>query len=640
MKKIGKTLIKAVLCMSVCCIVSTPAFSVDLPPNFNPNDALQEGGMNYRHDMDLERFQNRERYIRDDYTNREHVKDNPDPVENKDQFQAPQDVIKATVDELDTKGVYINSVQLAPSEILTKEETDPIIQKLVGRNVFISDIQAVIDEINTLYADKGYVTAKAFLPEQTVTDGNIYIDVIESRIGNISVEENRWTRTKYITDRLPQKEGELFDIVDLEKDVLDFNRYNEGVKLSANLKAGEKPGTTDIELKADEKFPFHLVGVMDNQGRYTTGSLRGGAMLYADSLFGLRDKMSVGTYLSGGVTSPFFDYNIPVNKHDGRIGFLFSSGFAKVKWGEFAPLDLKSKSYQYSLYYTQPIIRKPGFELKGYAALNYKRARTTLFDDAIKLGVDNVTSIEAALNMRKDTKYGIWYASQSAYYAIPILNSQNDNHYFKYSGAVVRLHDFSHGVIGQLRSNYQIIPGSQNVPYLDQIQAGGLATVRGYSEGLMIGKNGYFISGELMFPLLPREITSPRSGEKIPFIGKYVKGAIFADHAGIFPAASYDPYGGSYFMASLGMGLRVQLPGDLSARLYWGFPILNDTRYEENKYGRFHFELTMAPDFDALLRSRHGAPQAVEKHVEAEYINNYNDVRHYDYYLDGGGGNL
>ena len=640
MKKIGKTLIKAVLCMSVCCIVSTPAFSVDLPPNFNPNDALQEGGMNYRHDMDLERFQNRERYIRNDYTNREHVKDNPDPVENKDQFQAPQDVIKATVDELDTKGVYINSVQLAPSEILTKEETDPIIQKLVGRNVFISDIQAVIDEINTLYADKGYVTAKAFLPEQTVTDGNIYIDVIESRIGNISVEENRWTRTKYITDRLPQKEGELFDIVDLEKDVLDFNRYNEGVKLSANLKAGEKPGTTDIELKADEKFPFHLVGVMDNQGRYTTGSLRGGAMLYADSLFGLRDKMSVGTYLSGGVTSPFFDYNIPVNKHDGRIGFLFSSGFAKVKWGEFAPLDLKSKSYQYSLYYTQPIIRKPGFELKGYAALNYKRARTTLFEDLIPLGVDNVTSVEAALNMRKDTKYGIWYASQSAYYAIPILNSQNDNHYFKYSGSVVRLHDFSHGVIGQLRSNYQIIPGSQNVPYLDQIQAGGLATVRGYSEGLMIGKNGYFISGELMFPLLPREITSPRSGEKIPFIGKYVKGAIFADHAGIFPAASYDPYGGSYFMASLGMGLRVQLPGDLSARLYWGFPILNDTRYEENKYGRFHFELTMAPDFDALLRSRHGAPQAVEKHVEAEYINNYNDVRHYDYYLDGGGGNL
>ena len=252
MKKIGKKLIKTVLCISACCVFVSPAFSIDLPASVQ-DAARQEGGLNYRHDMDLERFQNRERYIRDDYSNREHVKENSEPVENKEEYSAPQDVIKATIDEVDTKGVYINSVTLAPSEILTKEETDPIIQKLVGRNVFITDIQKVIDEINTLYADKGYVTAKAFLPEQTVTDGNIYIDVIESRIGNISVQENRWTRSKYITDRLPQKEGDLFDIVDLEKDVLDFNRYNEGVKLSANLKAGTKPGTTDIEIKADEQ---------------------------------------------------------------------------------------------------------------------------------------------------------------------------------------------------------------------------------------------------------------------------------------------------------------------------------------------------------------------------------------------------
>lgn len=148
-----------------------------------------------------------------------------------------------------------------------------------------------IDDINNLYAQKGFVTARAFLPEQTVQNGNIRIDLIESKIGNITVQENRWTKSKYITDRLPQKQAQLFDIVELEKDVLDFNRYNDGIKLTANLKAGQEAGTTDIELVADEKFPFHLTGVMDNQGRYTTGSIRGGAMLYADSLFGLRDRM-------------------------------------------------------------------------------------------------------------------------------------------------------------------------------------------------------------------------------------------------------------------------------------------------------------------------------------------------------------
>ena len=182
------------------------------------------------------------------------------------------------------------------------------------------------------------------------------------------------------------------------------------------------------------------------------------------------------------------------------------------------------------------------------------------------------------------------------------------------------------------------------------MQTGGLATVRGYNEGLMIGKNGYFISGELMFPLMPREITSPRTGEKIPFIGRYVKGAIFADTAGIFPTASEDVGKmqqwsdvHNYFAASLGMGLRVQLPADLSARLYWGFPLIRNYNEPKSKMGRFHFELTLSPNIDALLASRStkAVPQTqFQKNVEAEYINNYDDIRHYDYFRDGGGGAL
>lgn len=616
-----------------------------------------EAGMNQSHDMNNLRYQYQEKNRDEDYQyyeRRKKLERNPEEGNqvirnyNNDAFQ------RAGVEEVDTKGVYVNSVEVAPSEILTKEEIDNIVRPLVGKNVFIEDIQKIIDNINNLYAEKGFVTARAFLPEQTVENGNIYIALTESKIGNITVQQNKWTKEGYITRRLPEKEGQLFDIVELEKDVLDFNRYNEGIRLSANLKAGEKPGTTDIDLVANENFPFHIMGIMDNAGRYNTGRIRGGAMLYADSLFGHRDRMSLGSYFSKGAQSPFFDYNVPVNKRDGRVGFMFSSTFADIKYGPLVPLKIGSNAYQYSLYYSQPLIRKPGFELKSYAALNYKRART--FTD-LRTGIpsldsllvnylgstDNVTSAELALQARKDTKYGIWYLNQDVYYAFPLLNSDRDNNYFKYSGSVVRLHDFSHGVIGQLRSNYQIVPGDKRIPYLDQIQTGGLATVRGYSEGMMIGKNGYFISGELMFPLLPREITSPRTHEKIPFIGRYVKGAIFADTAGIFPTASEDVYDGSYFAAAIGMGLRIQLPADLSARLYWGYPLISNYWEPDRKMGRFHFELTLSPNIDALLASRStkAVPQTqFQKNVEAEYINNYDDIRHYDYFRDGGGGAL
>ena len=59
-----------------------------------------------------------------------------------------------------------------------------------------------------------------------------------------------------------------------------------------------------------------------------------------------------------------------------------------------------------------------------------------------------------------------------------------------------------------------------------------MATVRGYSEGVMLGKSGYFFSGELMFPLLPRTRTN-KDGITKSFIGNYLKGAVFADTAGI-----------------------------------------------------------------------------------------------------------
>lgn len=644
MKKteINKNVLKTVLYISAFFTAAltsvTPAVAYDGALPVSINQIMMETGGNIKHDTDMLRYKRDEKSIQEDYVkyneNRKFEGNEGQVIKNYNSTNSDSDFIQGQVQDIDTKGVFVNSIEVAPSSVLSQEEVNQIIQPIVGKNVFISDIQNVIDQLNNLYAEKGFVTAKAFLPEQTVENGHIYIELIESKVGNVSVEQNKWTRTKYITDRVEQKPGELFDIVELEKDILDFNRYNEGVNLTANLTAGTQPGTTDIQLTAHENIPFHVVGIMDNAGRYQTGRLRGGAMIYADSLFHNRDRLSLGSYFSGGAISPFADYNFPVNKKDGRVGFMYSSTFAKIKWGPLEPLDLKSKSYIYSLYYSQPLVRKPGFELKSYAGLNYKRARTSILDDWMDLGVDEITSADVAFNIRKDTKHGIWYANQGVSLAVPIFDSQSS--YVKINGGAIRLHDFSHGVIGQLKANYQVIPNNKHIPYLDQFQTGGLATVRGYSEGILMGKNGYYTSAELMFPLMPREITSPRSGEKVPFVGKYVKGAVFADHAGVFPNTSEDIYGGSYFLMSLGMGLRVQLPGDLSARLYWGYPLINNAYEADRKYGRFHFELTLEPNLDALLRHRSTAPAAPR--VEAEY--NYDDVRHYDYFQDGSGGAL
>ena len=649
---------------SVCCILSPlSASAVDPVSGAGQTPAgygythgaipyLQEAGGAQIHDRDMMRYDKNSRMRDMDYESYKKQRYGTEGQAVKN-IAGPNSALKASIDEMGSKGVYVNSIEVSPSEILTKDEINSVIGQYVGKNIFMNDLQEAINGLNKLYAEKGFVTARAYLPEQTVSNGNIKIELIESKIGKITVENNRYTTDGYILRRMPEKPGELFDIVDLERDVLDFNRYHDGVNLTANLKAGEQPGTTDIELTAQETFPLHIIGMMDNAGRRSTGQLRGGPAIVIDSLFHHRDQMSMGSYFSKGAISPFFDYSFPINKKDGRIGFSFSSTFASVKNGDAAlkALGLKSNSYVYSLYYDQPIVRKRGFEFKTYAALNYKRARTwSKIDNEWEQAfgqrspfrdTDQITSLDAGFNLRKDTKYGIWYFNQMASMAFPIFDSESS--YFKYSGGLLRLHDFSHGFIGQLRSSYQIIPNNKHIPYMDLFQTGGLATVRGYSEGLLMGKNGYYVSGELMFPLLPRTITT-KSGKTRNFIGNYIKGAIFADTAGVFPVHREDVLE-SYFLASIGMGLRVQLPGDLSARLYWGWPLVNN-KYENHRHmGRFHFELTLEPDLDGLLAKREKKPVMVQPQPQPQpepepqpqpvEMNNYDDVRHYDYLLDG-----
>ena len=138
--------------------------------------------------------------------------------------------------------------------------------------------------------------------------------------------------------------------------------------------------------------------------------------------------------------------------------------------------------------------------------------------------------------------------------------------------------------------------------------AGGMATVRGYSEGLLIGRSGYILSAEMLFPILPRTIKSKDKTKEYPFLGTFMKGFVFADHAGIFPykgtGEGSQGYNQNDFLMSLGFGFRFNLPKDINLRIAWGFPVMRNNHEEVNKCGRFHIELSLTPDFDALVKLR------------------------------------
>lgn len=582
------------------------------PPGWSPSDSNainniinQTGGAGVENRRNVEtRTQSEfEREKEQELQHSQEIRQQIEEEEVKPELPLPVDQ-RATPEEYETKGVYIQKVSFTSSSILSEKELGRYNNKLVNKNLKMEDIQGVIAEINNLYATKGFVTARAILPIQKIEDGELNIRLVEGKVGNIEIEGNRWTKDGYILRRMNEKEGDLFEIPLLEADIVKFNRYNERVQLKANIEAGAEPETTDITIKAEEKSPFHTAFIWDNAGRQTIGKQRAGFMFVDDSLTGHRDVLTTGVYLSSGSTTPFVDYNFPVNKHDGRVGFSFSSSNTRIIDGALSMFNISSKAYIYSVYYNQPIIRKPFFELGSLTSLNYKQVVNSFDGYELDSATDKVTSAQGGLYAKYDSKRGIWYATQMAYKAFPLIKENSD--YFIYSGSLTRLHDFGHNIVGQFRCAYQWSP-NDIVSYVDQFQAGGIASVRGYSEGMLIGRSGYLLSAEVLFPLAPSTIKV--KGKERSFLGKYVKGLVFVDHAAVFPykgsGAGAEGYNSDDFIVGAGPGLRISLPGDMTLRLYLGLPIGHRNAHEyDYKGARIHFELTVMPDFDKLLKMR------------------------------------
>ncbi|MBQ9245976.1 ShlB/FhaC/HecB family hemolysin secretion/activation protein [bacterium] len=587
------------LCLCFCLQTQQTFADIDIAPGILP----QAGTINTHDIQTIMKFE-AEKQIQQDY--RKHKQTQKEKKEQLKQKKEKAKVEKAKIEEYATKGVYVENIEVTPSQILTVYEIENIINDYTKTNVKMEQLQEAVNKINKLYLEKGFVTARAFLPPQTIENGVIRIELVEGKVGNVTITDNKWTKTKYIEDRLGLNKGDIFNIKQYEQDLMIFNRYNDNVELTTTLMPGQSQmGTTDVDVQTHEKLPFHVTALMDNAGRSTIGKYRGGLMLQDDSLFGYRDRLTVGAYANRYSVTPFADYNIPVNKKDGRIGASFSSSNSKIGHGPYEMFNIRSRSLNYSLYYTQPIYRKPWTELSSTTSISYKKAATSF--DHVDLYRDNITSAQTGLNFRYDTAKGIWYLNQNVSYAFPILD--NDSNYLKVDGGLLRLHDFGHGFIGTLRGNYQFIPNKRVVPYVDQFMAGGSATARGYSEGLLVGRDGYLLSAELQFPIGPREIKSRNKSENIPFLGNFLKGFVFADHAGVFPYKGTGEGSRGYdqndFLMSLGCGFKINLPKDISVRLSWGFPVMNNSHEEVNRWGRFHFELSLTPDFDYFLSRRH-----------------------------------
>jgi hemolysin activation/secretion protein len=481
------------------------------------------------------------------------------------------------------KRFLLIKLAISPSSIFTPSELASLTSTLEGHQVALDDLSKLIDKINTLYKDKGYLAARAVLPPQKVVFGVVKIQLIESRLGKVIVQNNGRTRAHYFTDRLRCQPGDLIQVGAINAALAQFNAVSDQ-KVKAVLRAGETFGTTDLLVEVDNRPSIANSLSGDDAGLASTGRNRIGDSETIDSLFGFADPLRAGVFWSDGMWAGFGSYDFPLTRDGLRLGPAVSYNDIRVRQSALQKLGVNGKFYDLSLQLSRPLLARRSLLVTGYLAPHFQES--TLQSDSFVISNIPVRSLETGLNFKASDAHGFWAANLFASggdYSLKKLNA-----FVKFGGSATRVQQFGSDFVAILRTQGQGKAADPSpLPPSQQFQIGGIATVRGYPEGTLIGDSAYGVSAEVdgPVPFQDKRLFGSRLKDRL-------RSAIFVDHAGLLsPKATY--------LTGTGIGLVMNLSTYLGARVYLGTPLESRDAYSRLQV---HFALEAKPPFGRVLR--------------------------------------
>lgn len=168
-----------------------------------------------------------------------------------------------------------------------------ILEEFLGPDQTVEVIEAARDKLERSYHEQGYPTVLVNIPEQTVEDGFVKLQVVESVIRRVRVTGNRYFTMENILKDVPTlDEGEIIYMPHLQEELALVNR-NPDMRVEPVLVPGKTFGTVDVELKVTDKLPLHGSLELNNRASADTSPLRLNGVLRYDNLWQKEHSVSL-----------------------------------------------------------------------------------------------------------------------------------------------------------------------------------------------------------------------------------------------------------------------------------------------------------------------------------------------------------
>lgn len=179
------------------------------------------------------------------------------------------------------------------NSVLPAAEVERLLADFAGADRSFGDVRRAVQALQQAYRQRGYSGILVQLPEQELAQGVVRVQVIEPRIGRVSVQGNQVFSTANIRASLPAlREGTQPNIRDISASLKVANT-NPAKQLTLALQGAEQPDAVDAVISVTEDKPWRIGLNADNTGSTETGRTRLGVLYQHANLWDLDHVMTL-----------------------------------------------------------------------------------------------------------------------------------------------------------------------------------------------------------------------------------------------------------------------------------------------------------------------------------------------------------
>ena len=502
------------------------------------------------------------------------------------------------------------SEQLAEKLVTTLEELEKTPAGLRTKEpISWSRLLQIASEIASVYSESGYKTSGAIIsiptstpvPEQQVVEIEmVEIWVIEGGLEEMKIfwnpKSSKHLNPNYICSRLklavstPLNVSELLEALQL----LQLNPLITSV--SAHLSEGSAPGLSALEVEVTEADSFNFQIIANNNRSPSIGSFERGGRVSKANLLGLGDKVSLIYTNTDGSNTIDTSYTIPINPHNGTLGFNYNYTNNDIIEPPFNRLDIESESSYYQLTLRQPVIQTINLPTQTFQEVVlglevfWRDSQSFLMDKPTFLspGADDEgrtrtfalrfltewtkQAPSSVIALRSEISLGLDAFGSTVNEQISGVETIPDSRFWAWRGQAQWIKRLGSETLLVLRGNLQLADDAL-LPS-EQFSIGGFNSVRGYRQNARLTDNGFVTSAEVRLPVL-----------KVPEWQGVLQLIPFVDYGiGWNSAGVSNPEPQN--LAAVGLGLQWQQGDNLTARFEWGIPLVDidsrDRTWQEN----------------------------------------------------------